>query len=63
MFFEIKLDSIFALLDGNPLDNLVTLYVTLRQGLSPVVWAEVYSIVESGSYNFTLNYTDNGAGG
>ena len=48
--------------DGDPLENIVTLYVTLNQGLSPVLDAEVYATVEGGQNAVTVNFLDNGQG-
>ena len=40
----------------------MTLFVTLRQGLSPVVNAEVTALVEAGSSSVSVTFVDNGAG-
>jgi len=47
---------------GNPLDNIVTLFVTLRQGLSPVVDAEVTADLAAGSYSHNILLSDDGQG-
>ena len=52
----------FIVSDGNPMDNIVTLYATLFQGLSPVLDAEVYADVEKGSFSHTVHFADNGIG-
>ena len=48
--------------DGDPLENIVTLYAALNQGLSPVLDAEVYATVEGGQNTVTVNLLDNGQG-
>ena len=40
----------------------MTLYVTLKQGLSPVLNAEVYASIEKGSGSRTVHFYDNGLG-
>jgi len=47
---------------GNPLDNTVSLYTELKQGLSPVLGAEVEAKLEAGSNSVTVTFLDNGAG-
>ena len=44
------------------MENVVTLYATLRQGLSPVIHANVRAQVEAGSHKWTIDLLDNGAG-
>ena len=46
----------------SPLDNIVTLYASLRQGLSPVVKAEVYAVIKVGDTKQTVELNDNGTG-
>ena len=46
----------------SPLDNIVTLYATLKQGLSPVLEATVYAVVEMNNVQQTVQLHDNSIG-
>ena len=53
----------FVLTDAeSPLDNIVTLYSTLRQGQSPVLGAQVHAVVEADNMQQTVYLVDNGKG-
>ena len=44
------------------MENVVSIYASLRQGLSPVLNAKVQAQVEAGNGKWTVDLLDNGAG-